>query len=81
MPVPEYLIYQEEEYIKSRGYTFKDFSAEQILTVLEMEKIFEKVKQENPFWHKWSEAIYKKQGYVKVKSTGIIGGEMWIKKK
>lgn len=80
MPVPDYLIDQEESYIKSRGYTFRDFSAEQVMTMLEMDEIAKKVKEANPTWDKWQEQNYKKQGYVKVKSNCITGGEVWIKK-
>lgn len=36
MAVPEYLTDQNENYIKSRGYTFKDFSPEQILDQLKL---------------------------------------------
>jgi hypothetical protein len=39
MPVPSYLTDQNEDYITSRGYSFKQFSAEQILDELRMRDI------------------------------------------
>lgn len=39
MAVPSYLTDQNEDYIKQRGYSFKDFSAEQILDELRMRDI------------------------------------------
>lgn len=66
MPVPSYLIDQEEEYIRARGFTFRDFSAEQVIDALKL-KSMETTNN------------YKMDGHMLVKSTSIAGGKIWKK--
>ena len=79
MAVPDYLEDQEEEYIKARGYTFRDFSAEQVMDMLKLQEISKKCEEKYPAMNAFIDEMYKKQGYKQIKSNSIVGGYMWKK--
>ena len=92
MPVPSHLTDQELSYIESRGFNFRDFSAEQVQDELASNGIksagdyfnFQK-KPEPPSiesgveYSHVSAEMYKKMGYALKRSTSIAGGWIYAK--
>jgi hypothetical protein len=70
MPVPSYLTDQNEDYIKGKGYSFKQFSAEQVLDELRMRDVRVSLHGSNAMRDTYLKEVDGKK--VKTKFTTIV---------
>lgn len=92
MCVPSYLVDQEIEYIQARGFTFRDFSSEQVINELHSHDIYSaddyKQYQKKPTvtladngltYSNISAIRYEQLGYSLKKSSSLVGGWFYHK--
>jgi len=76
--VPSYLIEQEIDYIEARGFSFRDFSPEQVLTQLKLKQISDEL--ESTQYGKFSSDALKRRGFSPRKGRDIAGRIIWEQK-
>jgi hypothetical protein len=77
--IPAWLTDQEEKTIKAHGYSFRDFSAEQVMAELYEPEIPTLMIHDQLSYEDFVTYRYESNGYVKHKSTSIAGGYIWKK--